>query len=200
MSTSTASMWLNERPVIDLVGLSNRKQPTPPTAVRASGKRRWKEGTGWVWRLGCCLIGSCNSGGLVVVLRLCPLKHKQEGIQRAAPGPGSRRWPLWAVIMGSVAPSYPPSTLSEPNTIRVIRLCVFVREHVHIFTAEYTWMSSDAKADCMKKVCSSERVKSAWKGFMCVRCAGSTNSEINTISALTRGTGVFWFGRGTKGT
>lgn len=109
MSTSTVSMWLNERPVIDSVRLSNRKQPTLPTAVRASGKRHWKEGTGWVWRPGCCLIGSCNSGGLVVMLRLCPLKHKQEGIQRAAPGPGSHRWPLWPVIMGSVVPSYPPA-------------------------------------------------------------------------------------------
>lgn len=82
-------------------------------------------------------------GGFVVMLRLCPLKHKQEGTQRAAPGPGSRRGPLWPIIMGSVAPNTPPpphSTLSEPSTIRVISLCVLLCVHtnMYIFTAECT--------------------------------------------------------------
>lgn len=158
MSTATVSMWLNEWGVIDPDSLSDRKQPTLPLLCEHHREEPLKEGTGWEWRLGCCLIGSCNSGGLVVMLRLCPLKHKQEGPQRAAPGPGSRRWPLWPIIMGSVALSYPQHIIRAKHHQGRPGVCSFV----YIFTSWVHMRVFLRKSSMLgKKGCSS---KSAWKG------------------------------------
>lgn len=158
MSTATVSMWLNEAGVIDGDGLPDRKQPTLPLLCEHPREEALKEGTGWAWRLGGRLIGSCNSGGLVVMLRLCPLKHKQGGTQRAAPGPGGRRWPLWPIIMGSVAPSYPQHIIRAKHHQGHQAVCAPLCTSSQLSTHACLLTQ---KLIAWKKVCSSE---SAWEG------------------------------------
>lgn len=49
-----------------------------------------------------CLTGSSSSGGLEVMLFLCPSQYRQEGAKRV---PGIHRWALWSVIMGPIVPN-----------------------------------------------------------------------------------------------
>lgn len=133
----------------------------------------------------------------MVMLRLCPLKHKQEGTQRAAPGPGSHRWPLWPVIMGSVAPSYPQHIIRAKHHQGHQSVCAplctssQLSTHASLLTQQLT---------AGKKVCSS---KSAGNGSTRVMIyedvLAQKTPEINTICTLTKGTGVFSVGRNIKG-
>lgn len=113
------------------------------------------------------LIGSRSTGGFWVLLGpavLFPFTAQAGGHTECGLRPRQPQVVLVACHHSSCSHEWPPSPLSETNTIRVSGPGVFVRESTHTCRSSQlcTHMSSCWKAHSRKKAWSSEKIRSAW--------------------------------------